>query len=244
VQAGLLAAENTGTILNTFATGSIDCVSGTTSGGLVGENIGGTIDRSWAAVDINARRLHPTGGLIGLNTGTVIRSHATGNIVGGAYVGGLIGQNESGLVTQSYATGSIDALHYAGGLVAYHVAGEITDDYATGAISGDAPAYLGGLVGLGGGKSLIERSYATGTIKFGHYQGGLIGEFQRPSNPSGYWDLDTVSQGCGVGVCSNIVGLTTAQFQSGLPAGFAPNVWGETAAINNGFPYLLANPPQ
>lgn len=244
VQAGLLAAQNTGTILNTFATGSIDCFSGTTSGGLVGENTGGTIDRSWAAVDINARRLHPTGGLVGENTGTVIRSHATGNIVGGGYVGGLIGQNDSGQVTQSYATGSVDALHYAGGLVAYLLAGEISDDYATGAITGDAPAYLGGLIALVGGRGLVERSYAAGTIRFGQYQGGLIGEFQKPSNPSGYWDIDTVSKGCGVGVCNNIVGLTTAQFQSGLPAGFDPKIWGENATINNGFPYLLANPPQ
>jgi hypothetical protein len=41
-----------------------------------------------------------------------------------------------------------------------------------------------------------------------------------------------------------ITGLSTAQLQSGLPAGFDPTVWGENANINSGLPYLLANPPR
>ena len=28
-----------------------------------------------------------------------------------------------------------------------------------------------------------------------------------------------------------------------LPAGFDPAIWGQNASINNGYPYLLANPP-
>ena len=31
--------------------------------------------------------------------------------------------------------------------------------------------------------------------------------------------------------------------KSGLPDGFDPQVWGQDANINNGYPYLLANPP-
>ena len=41
-----------------------------------------------------------------------------------------------------------------------------------------------------------------------------------------------------------ITGLTDAQLKSALPAGFDPNVWGQSSSINNGWPYLLANPPQ
>jgi hypothetical protein len=41
-----------------------------------------------------------------------------------------------------------------------------------------------------------------------------------------------------------ITGLTDAQLKSALPAGFDPNVWGQSPNINNGWPYLLANPPQ
>jgi hypothetical protein len=40
-----------------------------------------------------------------------------------------------------------------------------------------------------------------------------------------------------------MVGLSAAQFQSGLPAGLDPTIWGENARINGGFPYLLALPP-
>ena len=29
----------------------------------------------------------------------------------------------------------------------------------------------------------------------------------------------------------------------GLPAGFDPAIWAQSKSINNGFPYLIANPP-
>jgi hypothetical protein len=65
-----------------------------------------------------------------------------------------------------------------------------------------------------------------------------------------YWDTTTSgitnpSQGAGTPANDpGITGLTTDQLQSGLPAGFDPSVWGESANINNGMPYLLANPPK
>jgi hypothetical protein len=41
-----------------------------------------------------------------------------------------------------------------------------------------------------------------------------------------------------------ITGLTTAQFTSGLPAGFDKSIWREKANVNNGYPYLIDLPPQ
>lgn len=69
---------------------------------------------------------------------------------------------------------------------------------------------------------------------------------------SDYWDMDTSGkgQGKGFGNCQDngcrrsVKGLTTEEFQSGLPDGFDPNIWGENASINGGFPYLIALPPQ
>jgi hypothetical protein len=64
-----------------------------------------------------------------------------------------------------------------------------------------------------------------------------------------YWDLDTSGiSDPSKGACypvndPGVTGLTDAQLKSGLPAGFDPQVWGQNAAINNGYPYLLANPP-
>ncbi len=65
-----------------------------------------------------------------------------------------------------------------------------------------------------------------------------------------YWDLDSSgisdpSRGAGnVANYPGIAGLTTAQLQSALPAGFDPAVWARSASLNNGYPYLIANPPQ
>ena len=81
--------------------------------------------------------------------------------------------------------------------------------------------------------------------------GGLIGEddAQSGSLDATYWDTDTsgvtnLSQGAGnIANDPGITGLTTAQFQSGLPQGFDPKVWAEKANIIDGFPYLLTNPP-
>jgi hypothetical protein len=41
-----------------------------------------------------------------------------------------------------------------------------------------------------------------------------------------------------------VTGLTTKQFKSGLPEGFEPPIWAEKKTINNGYPYLLGNPPR
>ena len=82
--------------------------------------------------------------------------------------------------------------------------------------------------------------------------GGFVGDDTGSAAPTAdnYWDLSTSGisdPSKGAGDSANdpgITGLTTAQLQSGLPAGFDPTVWCESAGINNGLPYLLALPPQ
>jgi hypothetical protein len=160
-----------------------------------------------------------------------------------------------GNIAQSYATGPVHAgrgwdnfdthYAYAGGLVGG--GGNITDSYATGAVTaGDYYSWVGGLAGWGND---IDNSYATGNV-VGDKTGGFVGY----DNDSGSlqhtdWDLDTsgISDPAkGAGNILNdrgITGLTDAQLKSGLPAGFDPNIWGQSASINNGYPYLLANPP-
>jgi len=39
-------------------------------------------------------------------------------------------------------------------------------------------------------------------------------------------------------------GAVDARLKSGLPAGFDPNIWEQSPKINNGYPYLVAHPPQ
>ena len=109
-----------------------------------------------------------------------------------------------------------------GGLIGSH-GGTLASSYSSGAVSGDAGALLGGVIGT---------------------------DVSTQANASAYWDLNrsgisNPAQGAGnVANDPGLTGLTHAQMKSGLPAGFDPAVWGQNAAINNDYPYLLANPPQ
>ena len=80
--------------------------------------------------------------------------------------------------------------------------------------------------------------------------GGLVGEDNSGTFADAYWDLDTSgisdpSKGAGnIANDPGMLGLTDAQLRTGLPPGFDPAIWGQKKKVNNGYPYLLANPPQ
>jgi hypothetical protein len=222
---GVLAGDNAGVILHCYATGTVSDLNPAIAGGLAGSNEG-TIARSHAAVDVSSSDgfYGDAGGLVGQNTSTISESYASGTVSGKAWAGGLLYDNE-GTVMDSYATGNVD--------------GNID----------------GGLAALNGGyfnnQGAISTSYATGRVAARSYSGGLIGDDGAPpgSLVSTYWDTDTsgitnLSQGAGnVSNDPGITGLTTSQFQSGLPAGFDPKIWAEKSNVNGGLPYLISNPP-
>jgi hypothetical protein len=226
--------------------------SGTLTFGRRGGYVGGlagvatSISSSHAAVSISGAT-YEVGGLVG-SAGSIANSYATGSVVSRYGAGGLAGVASQ--VSGSFATGQVrtNGEGAAGGLVG--VGTNIVNSYATGAVARtkNSYAYLGGLAGEG---SSITNSYS-------------VGELSPPSNPAGgfialdqssgslandYWDLDTSgvsdpSQGAGnIKNDTGITGLTDKQLRSGLPAGFDPAIWGRRKKINNGYPYLLANPP-
>jgi hypothetical protein len=170
----------------------------------------------------------------------------------------LVAINDA-IIQMSYATGSVtggDSL-YAAGIVIGGVAGinegSINSSYAMGAVTGGKNSSAGGLAGICGDACTVSFSYSTGAVVggAGSYVGGLVGydASQSGSLNDTYWDVDTSgitdpSQGAGnIPNDPGIMGLTTAQFQSGLPQGFDPDVWAEKSTILDGFPYLIANPP-
>ncbi len=216
--AGAIAAYNLGTILHVTVTGT---VSGNAYYGY-------------------------SGGLVAANAGIISQS-VSGAVVSGAYTGGVAAQNvaSQGTVDTSFATGNVEGSSEAGGLVGDNQ-GQIQESFATGRITGNSLG--GGLVGNNNGA--ISQSYATGPVSASP-EGGLIGEdVANGAIQTAYWDLDTSGisnphQGAGQPLDDpGITGLTDTQLKSALPAGFDPNVWGQNASINNGWPYLLANPPQ
>lgn len=224
---GALVGENRGTILNSFATGSVTSHSRDSSGnigGLVGSNDRGTISHSYAEVAVNSSGEGDTvGGLAGENIGTINNSYATGSVASnGDYVGGLVGYN-SGTVRVSYATGSVtSAGNRVGGLIGYnsHYEEEITanifDSYATGSVSGNG--WVGGVVGQNGyslgNNGSVTASYATGSVTGNRNVGWLIGyNYPGGSITDSYWNIEANTNGVGNGSSDGAKGQTAGQLQ-------------------------------
>jgi len=250
---GLIAGE-AGTILRSQASGTVYGVDGRV-GGLAG--YAANIVSSHANVTIILSHSPSTGGLAG-EAGTVSLSYASGSITpsrvaGGLSAGGLIGRltgNNPG-IDQSYSTVDVRT---KGGAIAGGLAGEgsnITNSYALGSVTVERSSSAGGLVGEG---SKVQSSFAAGLVGNQDPNGSLGGFIGKDFGGSGsmtddYWDLDTSgvsnpSRGAGnVKNDDGITGLTDNALKSELPAGFDPAIWGRKKKINNGYPYLLANPP-
>jgi hypothetical protein len=180
---------------------------------------------------------------------------AGSNDDGFAFVGGLVGAQYAlngitGTIDQSFATGAAVGAPsaFVGGIVGY-TDGAVTNSYATAATlaSGSGFTALGGAVGYLDTGGSIGSSYSTGQVQqvAGSWFGGFVGgDTGLLSND--YWDTTTSGLNNGAGNIANapgVTGDTTAQLQSGLPSGFSNSIWGESANVNGGLPYLLANPP-
>lgn len=232
----LLADQNEGTIDGVFVSGT--ATGGLfNTGGLVADN-GGTISNSRVDVRVTASPAAPgpmVGAVAAVNEGIISKCFAEGSVMtapAGEYTdngqaGGLVGLN-TGLIQDSYSLVSVVENRNGG-------------------------SFYGGLIGFSEGS--VVSSYAAG--KLGHRRlgggaivGGVTGiqELQKRTYRDTYWDRDLgvhdPHQGVGnVPDYPGLTGLTTAQLQAGLPAGFDPRVWQETAGVNGGLPYLRSNPP-
>ena len=233
------------------------------SGELIGDSVTGTLTvKGCCALDV--------GGLAGINASGVVSRCSSDLVLEVAantqapYVGGLVGSNivlagEGADVEYSYSVGRIiisgKGYVFAGGLVGGD-GFNVTNSYSTARIV-VAPAIIGGAGGLIGSEALglyadtapgVSLSYATGSISGAlTSNGGAIGVLVSGSTSNLYWDTTSSGNNQGVGYSGgwsyNVTGLTTSQFQSGLPQYFDPTIWAENPKINSGLPYLIANPP-
>ena len=170
------ANRGSGSITNSYATGSVD--GGSRIGGLVGQSRG-PITNSYAAVNVDGEGDN-VGGLAGSSSTNIDNSYATGSVTGsGDNVGGLAGYHNVGDIMDSYATGDVEGKSdNVGGLVGRNQ-GRIVRGYATGSVTWSAKN-AGGLVGWSQGRVL--GSYAAGNVSGGRDNaGGLVGH-----NDSGF----------------------------------------------------------
>ncbi len=155
-------------------------------GGITGINSDtGTIKNCQSAANVTADSSFANGsyggGIAGFNYNNITGCSASGQVSGGAGIGGLVGHHASGTIENCYATGKVidNTINfdgaYHGGLVGQND-GQIIACHA----SGDVTGYLdtGGLVGHN--NSQIVKSYATGTVDGGAFIGGLTGLIDNP----------------------------------------------------------------
>ncbi|HEX4861715.1 MAG TPA: hypothetical protein VFV07_10795 [Rhizomicrobium sp.] len=184
---------------------------------LVGDNLG-SVGNSYVSGTVSASQALDTGGAVACDFGTIFGVSAdiatTGNTVGG-----LVGL-EQGTIIDSMASGPVDAQ------------------------AGPNLPSGGGLIG-NAGPCTVQSSYSSGKVTSTNNLGGLAGQAFGCTFTDVYWDPNTSGTGKGcVGSCDGVVGLTTKQLRSGLPAGFDPATWAENHKIENGLPYLLAAAPR
>ena len=133
----------------------------------------------------NVTILQPTNSYVGLfgrvGSGGVITDLGIQDIdiVGGDYVGGLIGKNEGGTISNCYSSGTTRGLAYIGGLIGSNECGTVNHCYSDVIITAwdsTFDSYAGGLAGYNGSGTLTS-CYATGSVNgAGSTVGGLAGE--------------------------------------------------------------------
>lgn len=246
--AGGLVASNYGTISLSEASGAVKSQS--MAGGLAGFCTG-TITQSSATGDVSVVPgvAAVAGGLVGQFYGTITQSFATGNVSGGT------GEAKA---QQRFKRAGLEL----GGLAGYS-AGTIQYAYARGAVTavaalqGAKHAQVGGLVGATSsnpGFSHITQAYSLGHVSLNDskYIGGSIGVdlAQQGSNDLVFWDLDTSgitnpNQGAGNMFDDHgLKGVADGSIRKAMKRQFDSAIWAESGNINDGYPYLIANPPQ
>jgi len=264
---GGLVGWTSGTVANSHVVETSVQVTGgfNGGGGLAGDN-SGTIASSGSSAAVVGNLGTFVGGLLGNNFGSVSLSYSSGTVeAGGAqfgndgssYSGGFVDYNE-GTIDQSWSsspvyggTGAAGGVHesdnYTGGFADQNF-GTISRSYVTGAVSAGEYIYMGGFVRFNAQGGEIDASYTISSLTCSYCE--AKGPFFATGCPAGsddYWDSDTTfatGRSKKSDDCPAVSSLTDAQLKSGLPAGFTPSIWGQSASINDGYPYLLANSPQ
>ncbi len=175
-EVGGLAGWNSGTISNSYVTGTV--AGGDSVGGLVGYDEVGSISRSYATASVATGPSYDAsgGGLVGYEYfGVINDSYATGQVTSGN-VGGLVGVLNGGTINNSFSMGVVSLNQYgsnpAGLVSAIYNGGTVNNSYWNISTSGQANSALG--VGL---TAQLEAALPAG---FSAYDVGRTRETRRP----------------------------------------------------------------
>jgi len=193
--------------------------------GLFGQTYEGASIKNVGVINSSFSGSGNVGGVCGINRGTIENCYNEGVVSGGCYVGGVCGSNYSyATIKNCYNTGSVNGTYnQVGGVCGYNYEGTIENCYSKGDVSGSSN--VGGVCGWNY-DSTITNCYYDSTV----YTGAAVG-------------ADT-------GTITNVLGKTTAQFNSGEVAfllqsgqtadeetGEIPHVWGQEIGVED-YPVL------
>ena len=168
------------------------------------------------------------GGVCGFYSGDRLTNcYHTGTVSGSSYVGGVCGESFSIPITNCYNTGAVSGSSVVGGVCGFNNGGRLTNCYSTGEVTATGvDAYVGGVCGRSGGE--ITNCYYDSDV----YSGNAVG----------YNKGGTVSE--------NVLGKTTAKFNSGevaylLSQGctiydttYDGSIWGQDLSTTDSYPVL------
>jgi hypothetical protein len=185
------------------------------------------------------------GTLVGLlQGGAVMNSYASGRMIGSwEYLGGLIGESQSGYVTSSFATVDLTQTnnYWTGGFIGYADDGGsyIINSYTNGWMQGGWNSQVGPFVGYLGNNNQYVNSYAAEFAMNQQLHFGFGSQSASQGAQNCFYDADT--QGTWAEY-SGASGLSDSEMQNPsnfLNAGWSPTVWN---LANNYYPLLLNMP--
>lgn|GEM_PF-2265152 len=156
------------------------------------------------------------GGLVGCTQATtIIRCSSSATAAASDdFVGGLVGAHYGGSIVQSHATGDVSGEYYVGGLIGfagYDDSVRISNCYARGRASG--VWHVGGFLGvISGSGGTVAKCYSTGFVSGRFCIGGFIGSLDESCDcpvTSCFWDKQTSGRITSAGG----TGKTTAEMQ-------------------------------
>ena len=210
--------------------------------GLFGFAYGATISNlNLSNVDVTSTSNY-VGALVGYaaNDTTITNVHIlSGSVTGSSWVGGLVGNAHYADITQSSSAASVTSRStssaYIGGLVGVLSSSTISDSYATGSVTAKSTDtgeidYVGGIAGcMAGSVSLIENSYAAGTITTANnLEGALVGCLNDGTVQNNYYRSGIASSAVefyNSGTNSNNSSYTSVTDSTWISSGFSEDIW-------------------
>ncbi|MHC4069801.1 MAG: GLUG motif-containing protein [Planctomycetota bacterium] len=127
------------------------------------------------APDVDAGNGNKIGSLVGrLQTGTIADCYVKdGDISGDYHVGGLVGLGGS-TITHCHVTANVSGTAYVGGILGVNDTGEISNCQFSGVVLGRG-SYSGGITGINRSRSRISNCYSNGSVSGLHGVGGITG---------------------------------------------------------------------